>query len=223
MKLLLDFFYEKYIFEELVQLFTQSESLMKFFKVLWILILLGFSTIYSQESDTQTKSTSFKIGFLTEVTIVNSNLKYLSVTKTDSSLTNIYPASLFLSGRAYLSNNLCLEFRPGFILGGEYYTGIEYGFYLRYYFNRFYAIGGASFHYNFGEGHGMSHTIDITRETLFFINISLGYKMNKQLGILFSYYHPLSEYRIYSGTIIDSFSYSVRLKNIFKIGFDYTF
>ncbi|MDA3891571.1 MAG: hypothetical protein PF517_07905, partial [Salinivirgaceae bacterium] len=170
---------------------------MRLFRLLVVFILFGFITVYAQENNTQTKSISVEIGFLTELTIVNSNMEYLNIAKKDSSLNDIYPLSLFLSGRVNLTSNICLEFRPGFIFGGEYYTGIEYGFYFRYYFDKYYIISGVNFHYNFGSISGMSHRVDVTHDTSSLINVSLGYKMSSHLGFLISYYHPLWEYKMY--------------------------
>ncbi len=200
---------------------------MKLTKVFFVCICFLFSTVYAQNNETQSKSVEF--GFLIEVSMINSNMKYLNIDKNDETNIDTRPLSLFLSGRAYFTDNFSFEFRPGIILVGEYYTGIEYGFFLRYYFenSKFYVISGINYHNNMADAHGLSHYVEITGNTATLINFSVGYHISDNLGFLLSYYHPLKDYKIYHGAdLIDDpiFEiYDVNLTNIFQVGFDYTF
>ena len=189
-----------------------------------VFILLVFVNIHAQEDNSQTDDKSFEIGFLIEATILNSNTVFLNSEKKDSTINTIHPFSLFLSGRIYLTNNLCLEFRPGLMFPSENYTGLEYGFYLRYYFNKFYLISGVNFHDNIIGGHGQSHYVEVFGDTATLIHISVGYKMSNNLSFSISYYHPLWEYKIYQvAEMYQPKTYEVYLTNIFKVGCEYAF
>ncbi|GBD90575.1 hypothetical protein BMS3Abin04_01292 [bacterium BMS3Abin04] len=141
----------------------------------------------------------------------------------EKNIVQIYPISLYISGRLIIIGNLSFEFRPGIIFAGEPYSGFEYGFFLRYKMlnKKIILIGGVNLHDNIGAGH---NSLVSTGETITEIGGSVGYQFTKSFAGIVSYYKPSKEieyYSEYSNDYIDEYTY--KLKYIIKFGFDFTF
>jgi hypothetical protein len=191
---------------------------MQFLNFFLLFVFASFSIV------AQNNNEEFNFGILAELTIVNSNQNDIKIEKSKLN-TTIYPLSIYFSGRVHITKEFRLELRPGFLFGGEYFTGFEYGFYLRYKFSnsKFYLICGINFHNNFGDAHGVNTVVSVSDDTITQLNISMGYYLKENFGFVISYYQPTSSYKMYSVANSEADYYDVNLRNIIKIGFDYTF
>jgi len=196
-----------------------------------IFFMIFLNSILAQNADSGKNKKNVQTGFLTEVSLVGNTKDYVSKGKKTEYNMFFYPISLYLSGRAYFTNNIYFEFRPGIIYGGEYFSGLEYGVYLRYYFkdSKYYIIGGVNFHDNLGDAHGTTHFVSISDDIVTLVNLSVGYKINSHFGVLLEYNHSFENYKIYREINVtsiinsDAIIYDAYLENIIKLGIDYTF
>jgi hypothetical protein len=142
---------------------------------------------------------------------------------------NIYPLSIYLGNKFKISEDYALEISPGYFYGGENFSGLETGIYLRrnIYDNKIFGAFGINLHYNFGDAHGVM-VYEYTPDGIF-VNIcaSVGVNFNKNISFLLSYSKSLSEDYGYSSVFVledgSSKQYQRNLFSIIQAGFEFNF
>jgi len=159
-----------------------------------------------------------------ESSLLNNSKKYINILK-EKLVSDIYPISLYFSGLGYITNNLALELKPGIVFGGEYYTGIELGFYLRYYLNeqKYYIGLGYNIHDNFESGHSKSVSDWATDESVDYIAFKIAYNPKYYFVFTLGYYHPLDKFSYYSISDVLGDSYKITFNHMVKVGFEFSF
>lgn len=159
-----------------------------------------------------------------ESSLLFNSKKYINVVK-QKSVSDIYPISLYFSGLGYIADKLALELKPGVVFGGEYYTGVECGFYLRYYFNEqnYYISLGYNFHDNFETGHSKLVSDFATDESIDYLAFKIAYNPKYYFILTLGYYHPLDEFSYYSISDIFEDSYKITFNHMVKLGFEFSF
>ena len=191
----------------------------------FIINILFFTTLcYSQLQNPKPLKINYEFNFSIESSILYSTKNYTNIEK-EESFSDIYPISLYFSGLIYFYDNLAFEFKPGLVFGGEYYTGLEYGFYLRYYIDdqRYYASFGFNIHDNGGVGHGTAISVTSTDESINYLALKIAYKPKTYFAFTLGYYHPLEDYPYFSISDVFGDSYIGNLNNIVKLGFEFSF
>ncbi len=154
-----------------------------------------------------------KLGFRVEPNIIISE-------KSGASSIILAPLSLHSTILIEPVNNFILDARAGYIFANEYYTGIEFGIYIRYALtSRFLIIAGVNNHSNSGGAHNSGGAIT---KDIFFKGIGIGFQVDSKISFDFMYsWTSDGEYAYYRDT--DWLTYSKTLKKringIIKIGF----
>lgn len=178
------------------------------------------SAFFCQKQIRDTSITKVRIGTAIELSVLF-NSKHFDL-KNQENFTKIYPLSLYLFGIIPFTDNFALDFKPGWVVGGEEFSAIELGIYIQYYFNRhtYFIRTGINMHKNIGEAHGTFYS---TNESVFFIGVMLGFKPTSNFAFTLGYYYPLSNYPYYSDLEDYKYSYSVILNHLLKLGMEIEF
>lgn len=184
-----------------------------------LLLLLFFCALnYAQ---TTSNSTSAELAVMIEVSIMNIE-GYHTSTDEIKTVNDVYPFSLYLSGRLMLFKRLNLEFRPGLVFAGDF-GGYDFGFFVRYNFFKSLSVNsGINFHNNTGTSHGISIYEYIKGD--FFTQLSIGVSANVSESFAFnlSYYHPLQKEYGYAQRADDNLGRIPIYQNyIIKFGVDF--
>lgn len=195
--------------------------------ILIIFYVLGSNILIGQYAEPNKLNIYWDLGVIAESGILILEKKILnnpwSETIQDTATkygTQIYPISIYLSGRVNLSKRVCLEFRPGLFFGGEEYFGSELGFYLRYQIiiNKLYLAAGVNYHYNTDAAHNGFTSSD---ETFQFYVLNCGINLSEKLAFIISYYYQHKKEFLYQ--VYGEYTTNYNLKDIIKFGFDLTF
>lgn len=134
------------------------------------------------------------------------------------------PYCINLSIISEVANKLLFEVRPGYILGGDEYSGFEFGFYLKYRFiSNLLIIAGINNHSNSETAHNSGGSYSIN---MLYKGIGIGYKKNSNISFDIMYYWTSDkEYAYYRDTDWLTYSRMVdrKMNGIIKLGFAYSF
>lgn len=83
--------------------------------------------------------------------------------------------------------NLSIELRPGYLLGGEEYSGLELGSFVKWklFSTNFFLSGGILNHYNNGTGNNRETGYE---KTILYKGIGAGYQLDSKIGLDITYY-----------------------------------
>jgi hypothetical protein len=140
---------------------------------------------------------------------------------------DLYPLSIYVGNKFRIDDNYQLEMSPGFFFGGENFSGIELGVYLRRKIHAELLFGslGVNMHYNLGNDHGLS--VEEHAPQGIFVNIaaSTGVNFNRNVSFLISYIQPLSEDYGYSiVSVVEDGSTTICHRKLFRMiqaGFEF--
>ena len=177
-------------------------------KVLVFLLFMIFGSL-------TIKSQSLKLGFRIEPTIMITE-------QNNSSSIAFTPYAMYLTAIVMPIDGLSFEVRPGYILGGEYYGGFEFGAFARWMIlqSRFYLIGGINNHSNsmIGSHNGGSGF----SKSILYKGIGVGFQKDSKLSIDLMYYFTNDKDFAHS-LIYDSYGNmrfeNKRMNGILKVGF----
>ena len=131
-----------------------------------------------------------------------------------------YPASVYLNVAIVFNNASSLEIRPGILFAGEYFSGLEIGLFYRHQFSdQFFGNIGIVAHYNTSMAHGTSVYEEINSGIYYNLGVTIGFKLNENVNLIFSYYKTLDEYYGYNWVYGDYQKYERYLYSIIKFGF----
>lgn len=134
-----------------------------------------------------------KIGFRIEPAL-------LLTEKNNNSDFGLSPYSLYLTSIITPIENIGLEVRPGYFIGGEYYGGFEFGAFLRYSIlgSKYYIVGGINNHINSMTGaHNGGSGIS---KAMLYKAIGIGYQKDSKLGFDLTYYWTNDKVFAYSNS-----------------------
>lgn len=188
---------------------------MNLYKSILILMFLIPISIYSQE-------------YIFSVQIRGSglNVQQFDNNEYGKSIT-IYPLSIYLGNKFKISESYQIEISPGYFFGGENFSGFETGIYLRrnIFDGKFFGALGINFHYNLGNGHGVT-VVEYAPDGIFTnIGATIGVNFNKNVAFLLSYIKTLSEDYGYSSVFVfeNGFNkqYKRKLFSLIQAGFEF--
>ena len=191
-----------------------------------IFIFLWFSQLIFAQTQ-NVISNSFEYGIVIESSFLLNTEKELSLNnmslQNEKSTLEFYPLSFYLTGAFFLNENIGIELKPGWVLGGDKFSAFEIGMFLKNYFWKKKLLGkiGANFHKNISDAHG---TFESTDKSVLLIGLILGYKPISILTLTLSYYRPLSEYFYFgygslnNGSLNSNVESNTFLNQIFKLG-----
>ena len=185
-----------------------------------LLSILFHAIIFAQTQNVI--SNSFEYGIVIESSFLLNTEKELSLNnmslQNEKSTLEFYPLSFYLTGAFFLNENIGIELKPGWVLGGDKFSAFEIGMFLKNYFWKKKLLGkiGANFHKNISDAHG---TFESTDKSVLLIGLILGYKPISILTLTLSYYRPLSEYFYFGyGSLNSNVESNTFLNQIFKLG-----
>lgn len=192
-------------------------------KILILFILLNLQCI-AQWQNINNKEVKFEFNTSLESTLLLGEKNFNNIIK-KISYSDIYPVSLYLAGLIYFTENFASELKTGLVFGGDYYSGIEYGAFLRYYLfdQKYYTSLGIIVHQNFGVGHGTMISVSSTSESVNYLGLKIAYKPKTYFAFTLGYYYPLSYYPLFTISEANADSYTVGLENVVKLGFEFSF
>lgn len=136
---------------------------------------------------------------------------------------NIFPLGVYLVNKIKISSDYSIEICPGYFSGGENFSGIESGFYIRrnIYDDIIFASAGINFHYNFGDSHGVQ-IFEVTPDGIFTnLGGSILMSLNKNISFLIAYFKPLN--KDYGYSRISGLEYKRSLEDILQTGIEFNF
>ncbi|MCB9209590.1 MAG: hypothetical protein H6609_09425 [Ignavibacteriales bacterium] len=156
-----------------------------------------------------------------ESSLLFNTKSYFNVIK-EEKVSDIYPVSFYISAQGIIKNIVVLELKPGIVFGGEYYTGVELGFYLGIYFNeqKYYLGLGYNMHDNFENGPSKSTSKWGTSESIDYMAIKIAYKPKYYWKITLGYYNPIDNFSYYSRPDVFTVSNKITFNHLLKLGFE---
>lgn len=156
-----------------------------------------------------------KLGFRVEPTIF--------ITEEEGALSSVRfsPYSVCFTAAINPIENLSLELRPGYLLGGEEYSGLELGAFVKWkiFSTDFYLCSGILNHYNNGTGNNRETGYD---KTILYQGVGVGYQLDTKLGLDITYYwssDAVYGYNYYIETHGSTVFHERSMKGIIKLGF----
>ncbi len=190
--------------------------------IILISLLVNYQ-IYSQLKDSKKLKIDYEYNISVEGSILYSTKKFTKIQKNEN-FSDFYPIGFYISGLMFIEKNIAFEFKPGIVIGGEYYSGFEYSFNMRYYlFDKKYYTGiGINIHDNFGAAHGTAVSTWATDEAVTYLGLKIAYKPKSFFSFTLSYFLPLEKYDYYSISDYFGDSYIVEVNHIAKLGFEFS-
>ena len=193
----------------------------------FLLVVFVSSMVLGQSLKEKPSKPKFEFGISFESSLLLSTEKTKLIYPEDSyetfenTTSDFYPLNVYLSGFVFINKSMGIEFKPGWFLGGDRFTGYELGLYLKKYFckNKLFGKAGINFHKNSASAH---INFSSTDKGVFLLGAAVGYKPFRNIALTVSYHHVLSNYWNYHEIPEGDFlSNNVYLNQIIKFGLEF--